>query len=588
MVNHSLGLLGRRFASSIALLAGFAALGCGGGGAEPARETSAGLTLSGITLQTVLVPRYVGAQNDGGSTVVATASAAQAWETFSLVDINGGSLVSGDSVYIQAGNGQYFQALNGGGTSLNAGSNNTQAWETFKLVKQTGSGAINNGDIVGLQDNAGSWVSAQNGGGGNVFAYGGALGSWEQFKINGLPAVAAPPITNPVTVTGVSFRTTLGNDYVGAQNNGGSTVIATATTASAWETFSLIDINGGTLESGDSVYLEAGNGQYFQALNGGGSSLNAGSNNTQAWETFKLVKQTGSGTIKTGDIVGLQASTGAWVSAANGGGGSVFAYGGALGSWESFAIGLGAPATPPTTPTGDWKLVWSDEFNGSSIDTSKWSYEVQKPGWVNNELENYTSRPENARVENGHLVIEGRSDYYQGYQYSSARLKTAGHASWTYGRMEASIQLSGGWGTWPAFWMMPDDFSRGWPACGEIDIMEEVGFDQDSIHATTHSLAYNWKSTQQRTTSTTLAGATTGYHVYAIEWYTDRIDFFVDGRKYYTSPNDNTGDDAWPFHKNFYVILNLAIGGDWGGQQGVDPNIWPRQMLVDYVRVYQK
>lgn len=136
--------------------------------------------------------------------------------------------------------------------------------------------------------------------------------------------------------------------------------------------------------------------------------------------------------------------------------------------------------------------------------------------------------------------------------------------------------------------MMPDNQSRGWPACGEIDIMEEVGYDQDSIHATTHSQAYNWKSTKQRTAAKTVSGVTTGYHTYALEWFPDHIDMFVDGQKYFTSPNDNTGDDAWPFNKNFHIILNLAIGGDWGGAQGVDPNIWPRQMLVDYVRVYQK
>jgi beta-glucanase (GH16 family) len=266
----------------------------------------------------------------------------------------------------------------------------------------------------------------------------------------------------------------------------------------------------------------------------------------------------------------------------------VTASGAALSTWEAFRIGLGGAAPPPPPPS-TWRLVWQDEFDGNSLDESKWSYDVQRPGWVNHELENYTyRRPENVRVENGHLVIEGRRDYYQGYEYSSGRIKTNGHASWTYGRIEARIQVPGGWGTWPAFWMMPDDFSRGWPACGEIDIMEEVGYDQDNLHATTHSLAYNWQRPEQRTSTFHVGGMTTAYHVYAVEWTTEKLDFFVDGTKYFTSPNDHTGDDAWPFHKNFYVILNLAIGGDWGGAQGVDPNTWPRQLLVDYVRVYQK
>jgi beta-glucanase (GH16 family) len=296
--------------------------------------------------------------------------------------------------------------------------------------------------------------------------------------------------------------------------------------------------------------------------------------------------------VNSGDVVGLQTENGKWISAENGGGGTVYAYGAALGPWESFIYDTHGEddngGDGGTLPAG-WRLVWQDEFDGARLDESKWSWEVQRPGWVNQELENYTDhRDENARVENGHLVIEGRRDWYSGYEYSSARLKTQGKASWTYGRVEAKIKLPGGWGTWPAFWMMPEDFSRGWPACGEIDIMEEVGYDKDSIHGSTHSLKYNWMASQQRTGATGVSGATTDYHVYAIEWYPDQIDFYADGRKYYSSPNDNTGDDAWPFHKNFYIILNLAIGGSWGGAQGVDPNIWPRQMLVDYVRVYQK
>jgi beta-glucanase (GH16 family) len=584
------------------IVAAYSALTLAGCGSTPGLETppesqSQRLSLPGVRFQTLLGNQYLSALNNGGSSVSATATVAQAWENLALVDVNGGTLESGDLVFVQAGNGQFFQAPNGGGSTLNAGSSNQLGWETFKLVKQSGTGTVVSGDVVGLQTSSGSWVSAQDGGGGPVFAYGGALGSWEQLKFSRvsvestppqpLPPKPEPPRNDPTTVANVSFRTTLRGSFLGAQNNGGGAVTANATGAQAWETFSLVDANGGTLESGDSVFLRAGNSQYLQALNGGGSSVNAASNDRLGSETFKLVKQSGSGTIVSGDVVGLQAASGAWLSAENGGGGAVFAYGGALGSWESFTLlTTGAGAAGTSQPPG-WRLVWSDEFDGGRIDGSKWNVDVRASGWVNHELQSYTSRAENARVENGHLVIEGRSDWYQGPQYSSGRLTSAGHASFTYGRVEARIQVPGGWGTWPAFWMMPDDFSRGWPACGEIDIMEEVGFDQDSIHATTHSLAYNWQSPNQRTTATNVAGVTAGYHVYAIEWLPDRVDFFVDDRKYYTSPNDNTGDDAWPFHKNFYVVLNLAIGGDWGGARGVDPNIWPRQMLVDYVRVYQ-
>jgi beta-glucanase (GH16 family) len=247
-----------------------------------------------------------------------------------------------------------------------------------------------------------------------------------------------------------------------------------------------------------------------------------------------------------------------------------------------------APADAGVSLPG-WTLVWQDEFDGPEIDPSKWVFETKKPGWVNHELEAYTgNRPENARIEDGHLIIEARHDNFEGNEYTSGRIRTEGKASWQTGRFEAKIQLPGGLGSWPAFWLMPDDQTNGWPACGEIDIMEEVGFDPDTIHATTHSTAYNWKSATQRTATTTASGATLRDHVYAMEWFDDRIDVFVDGAKYFTSKNDGTGEDAWPFDKKFHIILNVAIGGDWGGAQGVDPNVWPRQMRVDYVRVYRK
>ncbi|WP_233262320.1 septal ring lytic transglycosylase RlpA family protein [Vitiosangium sp. GDMCC 1.1324] len=157
-------------------------------GQDDATETSSSaLLFSGVSFKTVLGNRYVGAQNNGGGAVIATATSAQAWEKFTIDDINGGALESGDSIFIIAGTGQYFQAANGGGSTLNAASSNRLGWETFRIVKQNGSGVIANGDVVGLQTvTTGNWVSAENGGGGPVFAYGGALGSWEQFTISGL------------------------------------------------------------------------------------------------------------------------------------------------------------------------------------------------------------------------------------------------------------------------------------------------------------------------------------------------------------------------------------------------------------------
>jgi len=237
-----------------------------------------------------------------------------------------------------------------------------------------------------------------------------------------------------------------------------------------------------------------------------------------------------------------------------------------------------------------WKLVWSDEFEAATLDESKWTYEVQGPGWVNHELQNYTDRrKENVRLENGQLVIEGHRDFFEGKEFSSGRIKTQGKFNWAYGHIEARIQVPAGTGPWSAFWMMPEDCSRGWPACGEIDIMEHVGYEPNTVHTTFHSLSNNWRNGKNITASTNVDGATSSFHIYAIDWYPDRIETFVDGRRYFTSYNNGSGDDAWPFNKPYYLILNLAIGGDWGGAQGVDRvTIWPKKMLVDYVRVYQK
>jgi beta-glucanase (GH16 family) len=390
------------------------------------------------------------------------------------------------------------------------------------------------------------------------------------------------------TESTVTLRTRLQNRYIAAQNNGGGAVTATATVPQAWETFTLLDENNGALNSGDIVGLRAGNGQFVQAVNGGGSTVNATGAALLDWERFRIFKQ-GGGQIRSGDTIALQTIvSGRWFSAENGGGSTVSANGPAYDTWEQLIITLGGAPPPPPPPPPNWRLVWQDEFDGPNIDESKWVYEVRPPYWVNNELQNYTNRRwENARIENGALVIEARRDFFGG-EYSSARLKTAGRASWTYGRVEARLQVPTGYGTWPAFWMMPDNQSRGWPACGEIDVLEHVGYDENRVHSTTHSLRYNWRSPNQRTGSTFVPGATSGFHVYAVEWFPDRIEAYVDGVRYFTSPNDGGGDDSWPFNKNFHIILNLAVGGDWGGARGVDPNIWPRRMTVDYVRVYQR
>ncbi len=236
-----------------------------------------------------------------------------------------------------------------------------------------------------------------------------------------------------------------------------------------------------------------------------------------------------------------------------------------------------------------WELKWSDEFDYTGLpDNTKWGYDVGGSGWGNNELQYYTSfRSENSRVESGNLIIEARKEVYGGKNYTSARLITNNTGDWKYGRIEVKAKLPGGKGSWPAIWMLPTDWVYGsWPKSGEVDIMEYVGYDPGIIHGSIHTDAYNWVNNTQKTSSRTVADAETAFHVYSIDWYPNKMEFFVDGTLYFTFINGGTWQ-KWPFDQRFHLLLNIAVGGNWGGAQGVDDNIFPIKMEVDYVRVYQ-
>jgi beta-glucanase (GH16 family) len=235
----------------------------------------------------------------------------------------------------------------------------------------------------------------------------------------------------------------------------------------------------------------------------------------------------------------------------------------------------------------DWKLTWSDEFNGSGApDPAKWTYEEGRIR--NRELQFYTARRrENARVENGNLVIEARREPWKDAEYTSASLITKGRAEWQYGRVEVRAKLPGGRGTWPAIWMMPNDKLR-WPDKGEIDIMENVGYEPDVIHANIHTQAYNHVKKTNKGAKITIERPDASFHLYALEWTPEKMEFFVDDKRYFTYDNEKTGPAVWPFDKPFYLILNVAVGGSWGGQKGIDADAFPRRMEVDYVRVYQR
>lgn len=253
-----------------------------------------------------------------------------------------------------------------------------------------------------------------------------------------------------------------------------------------------------------------------------------------------------------------------------------------LGSWQ-------ASAQQSTQKTA--QLLWADEFNGTGLpDSTKWSYDVGDHGWGNNELQFYTKRdPKNARVENGNLIIEAIKDATFSKGYTSARLVTKGKGAWKYGFIEVKAKLPEGLGTWPAIWMLPEvNTFGGWPKSGEIDIMEHVGYDPAIIHGTVHTEAFNHTIGTQKANQVKLPTFHTEFHVYAIDWKEDRIDFYLDGDLYFTFENTGGGSKEWPFDQPFHLILNLAVGGNWGGKYGVDPAIWPQQLVVDYVRVYDQ
>lgn len=238
------------------------------------------------------------------------------------------------------------------------------------------------------------------------------------------------------------------------------------------------------------------------------------------------------------------------------------------------------------------KPFWADEFDKKGLpDAKKWGYDVGGSGWGNHELEYYTKENlKNARVENGKLIIEAIKEPFEGKNYTSARLTSKGKADFLYGRFEVKAKLTKGLGTWPAIWMLATEHSYGqnyWPDNGEIDIMEHVGYDPNVIHASVHTKSYYHSIGTQKTAVKTIPTSMTEFHVYRIDWTPEKIESYIDGELYFTFKNEKTGWKEWPFDKKQHILLNLAVGGDWGGQKGVDDSIFPQKMEIDYVRVYK-
>lgn len=232
-----------------------------------------------------------------------------------------------------------------------------------------------------------------------------------------------------------------------------------------------------------------------------------------------------------------------------------------------------------TTPS------WTDEFNTAGLpDPRKWSYQLGDDGWGNQELQNYTDH--NAQVEGGLLKIVAAKDVKT---YTSARINTKGKADFLYGRFVVRARVPHGRGTWPAIWMLAsqsDHSETGWPDNGEIDMMEHVGFNPGMIHGSIHSKAYNHIQHTQKTATLMVPDAETAFHDYELRWTPEWIETRVDEKPVLLFQNPHLGWAEWPFDRPFHILLNLAVGGFWGGQKGIDDSIWPQSLDVDYVRVY--
>ncbi len=256
-----------------------------------------------------------------------------------------------------------------------------------------------------------------------------------------------------------------------------------------------------------------------------------------------------------------------------------------LGGCQSLATSDATSQPASNTVASGWELVWSDEFDGPELSSDNWLAESGAGGWGNNELQFYTDRPENLRIEDGVLVIEAREEDYRGSRYTSARIKTQYRHTFQFGRIEARMKLPTGKGIWPAFWMLGEDMPTvGWPRAGEIDIMENIG-DPHTIHGTVHGPGYSGGSGVGRAYTARDKALDQDFHTYAVEWAPGEIRWYLDDVLFNTITEADV-PGAWVYDHPFFIILNLAVGGNWPGYPDATTQ-FPQQLLVDYVRVYR-
>nr|WP_246429016.1 glycoside hydrolase family 16 protein [Pseudoxanthomonas broegbernensis] len=260
--------------------------------------------------------------------------------------------------------------------------------------------------------------------------------------------------------------------------------------------------------------------------------------------------------------------------------------------WVLAAVVAANVGADPGAAGVEWNFgptpVWQDEFDyDGAPDPARWGYDTGGSGWGNDELQHYTDQLANAFVGDGLLTIVARKQRAGKNRFTSARLVSRGKGDFLYGRVEIRARLPVGRGAWAALWMLPTDNRYGhWPRSGEIDIMEHVGHEPGQVHVTVHTQAYNHKIGTQRGQATTVADASGAFHRYRVDWTPDAIRGYIDDAPAFEFANEGTGADAWPFDQRFHLLMNLAVGGSWGGAQGVDEAAFPAWMEVDYVRVY--
>ena len=385
------------------------------------------------------------------------------------------------------------------------------------------------------------------------------------------------------TSSAETIRAVANNNFVSATAAGTSFLTATAPAASTWEDFQVIHNSDGTVSFRATIsgnYVAADTGLAAPNTN----RLIANRTTASTWERFWLEPQS------NGTVALRAAANNLYVSADLNLGGVLIADRATAQAWEQFTISNNGGG-------GGRTLVWSDEFD--TINTSNWTHEVGGGGWGNNELEYYTPG-QNVFVQfdsaagSNVAVLEARRDnpanyncWYGACQYTSSRMNTAGKRTFQYGRIEARLKLPQTQGIWPAFWMLGSNIGQvGWPTSGELDIMEHVGFEPQTTHGAAHGPNYSG-NTPFSGTYFLNENVNVNYHVYAIEWDTNTVRWFVDGTQFYSMTRSQVQSyGAWVFDQPFFILLNVAVGGNWPGSPD-GSSTFPQRMYVDYVRVYQ-